>query len=531
MKLENQKIQYFLYARKSSESEDRQVQSIDDQISKLKALAKEQKLIIKEVLTESKSAKKPGRPVFTEMMDRIENGDGDGILCWQINRLSRNPIDSGRIQWGLQQGILKSIQTIEKVYRPEDNTLLFSVESGMANQFIIELRRNTLRGMNSKIEKGWAPLLAPIGYLNDQKKHTIIKDSQKFPIVRKMWDLMLTGNYSVQQILDIATDKWGFRTKKYKRRGGGEFTQSGIYRMFCNIFYTGLFAWQGKRYKGSHEPMITMDEFERVQELLGRKSNARPQKHIFPFTGFIRCGDCGCLITAESHTKLVKSEGVMRTYTHYHCTLKKKDYKCSQKEMTPAADLEAQIEREIGKLTIAPEFRDWALEILRESNDEEINVRTKIYGTLQTTLEQTQKQLDNLTRMRYQELIDDESFVKERDLLQNKILDLRQKVKETESRADNWLELTERVFTFAAYAHRAFLEGGPEVKKEIAMALGSIPLLTDKKLSILCNKWFKCVEDGYIGVKEELARLEPTKTPVHTGANRLFGSRHYIWGG
>lgn len=530
MKQENSKIEYFLYARKSSESEDRQIQSIDDQINRLKQLAKEQGLIIKRVFTEAKTAKNPFvRPVFTDMMERIEKGEANGILCWQINRLSRNPVDSGRIQWLLQQNILQSIQTIEREYKPEDNTLLFSVESGMANQFIIDLRKNTLRGMNSKVDKGWAPVLAPIGYLNDKDAHTIVVDPEKFLLVRKMWDFMLTGSYSAAQVLDIATNDWGFRTKQYKRRGGGELTQSGVYRMFTNIFYTGLFDWGGKRYTGGHEPMITMDEYDRVQTLLGRTSNARPQKHSFPFTGFIRCGNCGCMVTAEAHTKLVKSKGTMKTYEHYHCTRKKKAAKCSEAYIT-ADDLDVQIEREIAGIAIVPQFRDWALEVIRKSNDKEIDTRTKIYETQQQTLQQTQKQLDNLTRMRYQELIDDAGFIRERDVLQNKILELRQRVKETESRADHWLELTERTFNFATYAHKAFLDGSVEAKKEILIALGSNPLLKDKNLSILTNKWFKRIQKDYPALHAEYDRLELAKHPLNKAQNRALDAVRTGWG-
>src|SRR3989338_2429677 len=97
-------IKYFVYARKSSEGEDRQIQSIPDQIDRLRNLARNLKLDIKKTYTEKKSAKTPNsRVVFDEMMKRIEKGDAQGILCWQINRLSRNPIDSGRISWMLQQ--------------------------------------------------------------------------------------------------------------------------------------------------------------------------------------------------------------------------------------------------------------------------------------------------------------------------------------------------------------------------------------------------------------------------------------------
>ena len=129
--------------------------SIEDQVERLKQLAADLNLNIIKIYTEAKSAKKPNcRPLFEEVIQRIEKGDALGILCWQINRLSRNPIDSAKVQWLLQQGILKSIQTIDREYRPEDNVLLFSVESGMANQFVLDLSKNVKRGMESKVEKG-----------------------------------------------------------------------------------------------------------------------------------------------------------------------------------------------------------------------------------------------------------------------------------------------------------------------------------------------------------------------------------------
>jgi len=165
-------------------------------------LAKSQDLQIVGEFKESKSAKKPhGRPVFAEMLSRISKGEAGGILCWQINRLSRNPIDSADVQWMLQNGSLQSIQTIDKEYLPEDNVLLFSVESGMANQFILDLRKNTMRGMESKLQKGGSPSLARLGYLNDRLEKTIIKDPVRFDQVKEMWVLMLTGTYSVSQIL------------------------------------------------------------------------------------------------------------------------------------------------------------------------------------------------------------------------------------------------------------------------------------------------------------------------------------------
>jgi len=98
-------ITFFLYARKSTDAEDKQVRSIEDQLAVLESLAKEEGLAIKEAFIEKQSAKQPGRPIFNAMLARIEKGEADGIICWKLDRLARNPIDAARVQWFLQQDL------------------------------------------------------------------------------------------------------------------------------------------------------------------------------------------------------------------------------------------------------------------------------------------------------------------------------------------------------------------------------------------------------------------------------------------
>ena len=104
-------IKYFMYCRRSSDTEDKQVQSIDAQKRELGDFAKENGLEVIEIFEESQSAKAPGRPIFTKMIERINNGEAGGLLVWKLNRLARNPIDGGTINWMLQQKIIKHIQT------------------------------------------------------------------------------------------------------------------------------------------------------------------------------------------------------------------------------------------------------------------------------------------------------------------------------------------------------------------------------------------------------------------------------------
>lgn len=509
----NQKIRYILYARKSTEGEDKQVQSIDDQIEKLKQLASKNNLKIVEILEESKSAKTANnRPVFNKMIEKIEAGEADGILCWQNNRIARNMEEGGRVINLLQNGIIKSIRTYEKEHLPEDNVLFLCFEMGVANQFSVDLSKNVKRGLESKLKKGWAPNQAPIGYLNSKIKergeNDILPDPDRFDLVRKMWDLMLTGIYNPEQIRNIANKEWGFRTKKTKRFGGNELSRSVIYKMFTNPFFAQIIEYKGKQYNGVHKKMVTLEEFDAVQFMLGRKGKPRTKTRNFAFTaGNIRCGECSCFVTAETKTKLVKRTGKLKDYTYYRCTHQKKGYKCTQKAIT-VEDLEAQIMREICKFTILPEFRDLALEIINKENAQETHTRQNIFEMQAKALVDTQNQIDKLFDMKLKEQITDEEYNPKRTALVNEKKQLEQKLKETSERADSWQKKLGKAFDFARDARDAFLKGGIATKKEIFVALGSNFLLKDSKLSLEGCSWLEPIIKDYPAIETDLLRLE-----------------------
>lgn len=169
--------------------------------------------------------------------------------------------------------------------------------------------------------------------------------------------------------------------------------------------------------------------------------------------------------------------------------------------------LEPQIEEELKRFTIDPVFRDWALEKLSKMNDKEIVDRTKIHESVVTALGDTQRQLDNLTKMRYRDLIGDDEFLKERTDLQNELVKLQAQRNETEDRARNWLELSEKTFNFACYARKAFVLGGIQEKREILAALGKNFKLKDGKLSLEANSWFRPVVESYPGLHAEYEKV------------------------
>src|ERR1700726_3414282 len=162
-------MKHFIYSRKSSEDDDRQALSIVAQLSELNTIARTHALTIVETFTESKSAKEPGREVFNDMLRRIEEGEGNAILTWKLDRLARNFDDGGRIIGMLQRGGIQEIRTFEKTLLPSDNVLMIAMELGMANQYVRDLSMNIRRGIREKVRRGIACSKAPLGYYNEPR--------------------------------------------------------------------------------------------------------------------------------------------------------------------------------------------------------------------------------------------------------------------------------------------------------------------------------------------------------------------------
>lgn len=306
-----------IYARKSTESEDRQVQSLGDQISALRQLAQREGLLVSKVLQESRSAKAPGqRPEFERLRKEIEAGRITGVLTWSMSRLSRNPVDGGVIAYLLQTGRLDFIRTMERTYRPEDNALLLSIENGMATAYLQDLSRNVKRGMRGKVERGWHPCKAPAGYLNDPETREIRTDPERFPLVRRAFELAMQGEMSVWEIHRAAC-AMGLTVKRRKARK--PISKAGFRKMLQSPFYKGILVYKGEEVQGRHEPVITEEEFALVQESLSTRSRKRSAPRRQAFAGLFTCAACGSAITGETKRKRLAS-GEATSYTYYHCS-------------------------------------------------------------------------------------------------------------------------------------------------------------------------------------------------------------------
>jgi DNA invertase Pin-like site-specific DNA recombinase/predicted metal-binding protein len=516
MKQEINTTKYILYARKSSESEDKQMASIDSQIEELTKIAKDKGFEIKEVMHESMSAKAPGRVVFNEMVEKLKKGEAQGIICWKLNRLSRNPVDNGTISWLLQSGIVKHIFTYGRDYYPEDNVLVMAVEQGMANQYIRDLAIDTRRGLISKAKRGWYPCHAPLGYRHNPIKQKgekeIIIDENSFDKVQKMFKMVASGKHTPVEVYELAIKEWELVNLKGQRPA-----LSTWYYMLNNTFYYGWYEYpsgSGDWHKGKHKAMISQGEFEKIQMILGKRGAPKPVKYKFKYTGFVRCGECGASITAEHKIKRQKN-GNVHHYIYYHCT-KRKDPNCDQRVVEEKA-LETEIEDTLDRIKLHPSFLDWAIEKLKEENIDQIEKKRREKEEDKKEYESFSKKINNLLDMRLNDELSELEFRTKKQELAKEKARLRAKMDEIESNS-NWvesLEETKNTLNFAKDALNKFRNGDEETKKEIFRALGSNLYLLDKKIDIKRNNKLVGLEKVSLEVNSILKKFEPLKSPIN----------------
>lgn len=265
--------------------------------------------------------------------------------------------------------------------------------------------------------------------------------------------------------------------------------------------------------------MVTSEEFNRVQELLGRNVKQKIKRHSFTYTGFIKCAECGCLYTAEVKTKLIRKTNKIKSYIYYHCTRKKKDIICTQKNSIREDRLEAQIDEKLREYTIISEFRDWALEILREEHKKEVTDREKIQANRQKTYKDIQENIDKLIDMKLNDQITDEEYqIKRNNLIEDKAK-INEELDQIGSRADRWLELTEKAFNFVTNLREVFLKSDIRLKKDILMALGNKITIKDGNLSIEPNEWLIPIKEKYPTLEERFLGLEPAESLYNTREN------------
>jgi len=427
--MNNQTKKFFIYTRKSTDDKDRQVRSIADQLSELKELALKEQLDVVDVFVEKQTAKIPGRPVFNEMIERMEKGEASGILAWHPDRLARNSVDGGKIIYLVDTGVILEMKFPTFWFDPTpQGKFMLSIAFSQSKYYIDNLSENIKRGHRNKVKDGIWPQMAPIGYVNENRM--IVPDENIAPLIKKTFEAYSSGSFTLRQLRDK------FNALGLKRKSGKELAVSNYQKLLKNPIYTGLMLYNGEIFEGKHEPIISKKLFDSVQEVMMRKSKPKSRGlKPYLYRGFFRCGECGCFITTETQ----------KGHNYLRCTKRKNP--CEQKYVREEI-ITSQIQNEIKKVSLPLDCLSWMIEENRKDQSSEIQSSTLFADSIKADISLLETKIEKLMNAYLESALSLEEYRYTKNALVASKQLLKEKLSAFEQKANNRFELTEKFLKF-----------------------------------------------------------------------------------
>ncbi len=485
-----EKINWLAYCRKSSdEKSEKQMLSNPAQLQEINTIVKRDNLDcinLQKPYCEERSAFSPGRPLLNEMLDRIESGEANGILCWEISRLSRNPLDSGRVRYLMEQGKLKEIRTRNKIYTDLDSFLM-DIELATSNKESKDTSQRTRRNLMYKARDNKEfPGVAPIGYSNMTKTGVIAgksydKHRQRMieervekekrspmrieidpiigPLIKKLFEAFSTGLYSLDSILEL-TDQWGL-TNRYKNK----IARTTISRLLANPFYYGCFLFHQEVFEGSHQPLILKPLFDKTQEVLRERTKplTRHNKKL-SYSGLIKCGECGCYVVGGMFKN--------NRYELYRCSLRKRHIKCSQHSYINKAEIDRQLGEQMKNLTINKMVYELLMENIRTRNEDERKIHLTGIDHWQRIEKHADERISRLLDALSEGMINKVEFLQKKNEITTQKYDAREKIKHHKGSVGAWHKYAENLIIKSSHIYEVFSEGDEADKKALLLAVG-----------------------------------------------------------
>ena len=471
---------FFLYARKSTDIEDKQVLSIEAQVTELRAFAKNENLEIVEELIEKQSAKIPGRPIFDAMLKRIEAGEVSGIVSWHPDRLARNSVDGGKIIYLLDCGHLESLKFPQFWFEKTPQGLfMLSIAFGQSKYYVDNLSENTKRGLRQKVRNGEYPCLAPVGYLNDVRLKTIVVDKKKSVIIRKAFELYAKNESRLDDIAEFLAQN------AITYRNGVKYKRDRISFILSNPFYVGFFKFKGEIYEGKHQPVISKKIFDRVQEVLKERGRPHHQPENNPkvFCGLLKCS-CGMGITAE----------VKKGHTYYRCTRKSKMVKCTEPYIREEL-LDKQLSDLIQKFSLKKNWAESLLSMLEKDKNDSAHNSFAFVQESKDKIENIKIKLQRLLDSYLEQDIEREIYLEKKNIFMSEKKSLEEKTTNLEQKRTGWVEPMEKWIKEAGNLPQIARESNLFAKKVAAKEIfGSNLILAAREARAIPQKQWRFLQ-------------------------------------
>ncbi|PKQ07437.1 MAG: hypothetical protein CVT71_01055, partial [Alphaproteobacteria bacterium HGW-Alphaproteobacteria-10] len=475
-----------LYARKSTDTEDKQILSIPAQLSALRDFAERGGLRIELELTEACSAREPGRPVFSKLLQDISAGRVERILCWKLDRLARNPVDGGSLIHLLGKGMLGEIVTPEGTYTGTgDSKFMLAVLFGAATKMTDDLSVSVKRGNREIHKSGRITGNPPLGYMKVRDRPgfrgagKVVPDPDRFPLVRRIWRELLVGSTTVAEVWRKAASEWGLTTRPTRNRPSRPVSQSHIYQLLESRFYAGEIPRLGEVFPGEHEPMVTPEEFERVQRFIRHPNGPRPSEHKFVYRGLLHCGHCGGkVLTGERHTN---RQG--HVYVYYRCSRRRPGYPMCNAPAPSEEQVTSRILASLESIHLDERLHQWTLGAIDWwAEHEKQGIHAQV-SALQRELAEVDSQLERADRMLVKGVLNEVSYAALRAEIVPRAEQLKAQLQDPVTGIEAWRSAIDEAVTFGAVAGSAFQGGSPEERRAILARLYENLVVTDRNVA------------------------------------------------
>ena len=485
---------YILYARKSTDVEDKQVLSIEAQLAELRKFAEDNQLTVVDTVIEKKSAKTPGRPKFGDMLTRIQNGEANGVLAWHPDRLARNSVDGGQLIYLLDQRKLADLKFQTFWFEnTSQGKFMLNIAFGQSKYYVDNLSENTKRGLRQKVRRGEYPSNAPFGYYNDKRDKTIKIDKTLAPLAVAIFELYAKNESRFQDVSDYLYAN-GVKTK-----GGKPYKPDKVKKILTNPFYYGHFVYGGELHEGKHTPLISKKLFDEVQAVVAARC-FRQQDHTrepAPYCGLLKCS-CGMMITAENKTKRQK-KGNVHYYVYYRCTRKSKTITCTEQPVR-SEPLDEQLSGLLAQFTLPDGWGDWLRQRIDTTERKEQAESDVLLDDLRDKVAHLSGKLQRLLDSFLDELIDRQTYLAKKAEIMSEKKSLEEQMSDIALGQNTWVEpmtkWLDKAVSICSIAHTDDFSAKKTLLREI---FGLNLFLTNKnvatrgdqsQISPLKNPWF-----------------------------------------
>lgn len=447
-----------IIGRVSSKDQELTGYSLDAQVKLLETYAKGKFNVINTFKIAESATGKQVRKLFQEIFRYVKQNSIKVLLCEKIDRLTRNPKDSLMVCDWLQGDEARSVHFVKENFVVNKNTkahenLIWDVKVAIARFYSSNLSEEVKKGRKEKLAQGWIPGMPKRGYksIGESGHRTHIINEDEAVYIRKMFDLYVTGGYSLKSLMYTLYDA-GFRTRKKH-----PVSISNLHRLLTDPFYYGVIRWEGKLYQGEHLPLITKETFDKVQSILKGKTTPKVGRHYYLFKALFRCANCHGLITWERHKGIVYGHCNYRYYKN-----------CGKKKWAIESETEKELLGYFDRLEIKDKrVADWLLKALRESHSEEITYFTTTQDKLQVELMRYQKILDNLYEDKLDGVITKERYELKFAEFSARKNQVAEAIEKHSKQGSEYFKLASGLYELGQSGRKIYKKASPEEKQQL----------------------------------------------------------------